>query len=164
MSAAAKSAALVECADDLDAINRLYREKRWSDGLPIVPPTVERVERMLRHARRPAADVVARLAPGFGEATVERIAVNAVMAGCDPEYMPALIAAVEAVADPEFNLQGIQATTNPVAVWIIVNGPLAAELGVNATFNCLGEGAWANATLGRALRLILRNEIGRAHV
>ncbi len=150
-------AALVECADDFDAINKLYRERRWSDGLPIVPPTVDRVERMLRHARRPADQVVARIAPGFGAATVERIAINAVLAGCDPDYMPALIAAVEAVADPAFNLQGIQATTNPVAVWIIVNGPLARELGVNATFNCLGEGAWANATLGRALRLVLRN-------
>ena len=150
-------AALVECADDFDAINKLYRERRWSDGLPIVPPTVERVERMLRHARRAREDVVARIAPGFGAASVERIAINAVLAGCDPEYMPALIAAVEAVTDPEFNLQGIQATTNPVAVWVIVNGPLAQELGVNATFNCIGEGAWANATLGRALRLILRN-------
>jgi len=153
----AQRAALFECPDDFDAINKIYRERRWSDGLPIVPPTVERVERMLRHARRAPEDVVAHIAPGFGAATVERIAINAVLAGCDPEYMPALIAAVEAVADPEFNLQGIQATTNPVAVWIIVNGPLAGELGVNATFNCLGEGAWANATLGRALRLVLRN-------
>ena len=144
-------AALVECADDFDAINRLYRERRWSDGLPIVPPTVERVERMLRHARRSRDEVVARVAPAFGAATVERIAINAVLAGCDPEYMPVLIAAVEAVVAPEFNLQGIQATTNPVAIWIIVNGPIAAELEVNATFNCLGEGAWANATLGRAL-------------
>src|SRR3954462_8160259 len=153
----AQRAALVECPDDFDAINKLYRERRWSDGLPIVPPTVDRVERMLRHARRPADEVVAHIAPAFGAATVERIAINAVLAGCDPEYMPALIAAVEAVADPEFNLQGIQATTNPVAIWVIVNGPLAAELGVNATFNCLGEGTWANATLGRALRLILQN-------
>ena len=154
---AAERAALVECVDDLDSINKLYRERRWSDGLPIVPPTVDRVEPMLRHARRAREEVVARIAPAFGAASVERIAINAVLAGCAPEYMPALIAAVEAVADPEFNLQGIQATTNPVAVWVIVNGPLARELGVNATFNCLGEGVWANATLGRALRLVLRN-------
>lgn len=153
----AERAALFECVDDFDEINKLYRERRWGDGLPIVPPTIERVERMLRAARRPRHDVVARLAPAFGAATVERIAVNAVLAGCDPEYLPVLIAAVEAVAAPEFNLQGIQATTNPVAVWIIVNGPLAQEIGVNGTFNCLGEGAWANATIGRALRLILRN-------
>ena len=153
----AHRAALVECDDDFDAINRLYRERRWSDGLPIVPPTVERVERMLRHARRPRDEVVALVAPAFGAATVERIAINAVLAGCDPEMMPLLIASVEAVVAPEFNLQGIQATTNPVAIWIIVNGPIATELEVNATYNCLGEGAWANATLGRALRLVLRN-------
>src|SRR6185369_3457212 len=153
----AQRAALFECSDDFDAINRVYRERRWSDGLPIVPPTVERVERMLAHTTRARYDLVARVAPAYGSATIERIAINCVMAGCDPEYLPVLIAATEAIADPEFNLQGIQATTNPVAVWLIVNGPLAGELGVNATFNCLGEGAWANATLGRALRLVLRN-------
>ncbi len=153
----AERAALVECSDEFDAINKLYRERRWSDGLPIVPPTVARVERMLRHARRAREEVVAHVAPAFGAATVERIAINAVLAGCDPEYMPVLIAAVAAVAAPEFNLQGIQTTTNPVAVWVIVNGPIAQELGINGTFNCLGEGAWANATIGRALRLVLRN-------
>ncbi len=153
----AARAATFEAPDDLDAINRLYRERRWSDGLPIVPPTAERVGRMLCHTPRAPDDVVAMIAPGFGAATVERIAINAVLAGCDPEYLPIVIAAVEAVAAPEFNLQGIQATTNPVAVWIIVNGPVARKLAINGTFNCLGEGAWANATLGRALRLILRN-------
>lgn len=150
-------AARFEAPDDYDAINRLYRERRWSDGLPIVPPTAERVERMLRHTQRPAHDIVAHVAPGFGAATVERIAVNAVLAGCDPEYLPVLIAAAEAVADPKFNLQAIQATTNPVAVWVLINGPAAQRLGVNATYNCLGQGAWANATIGRALRLILQN-------
>ncbi|MCC7485390.1 MAG: hypothetical protein IT529_10435 [Burkholderiales bacterium] len=146
-----------EAPDDLDAINRLYRERKWGDGLPIVPPTPERVERMLRGAARARHDVVARVAPGFGDATVEGIAVNAVMAGCEPEHLPVLLAATEALAAPEFNLQGIQATTNPVAVWVVVNGPLAARLGVNAAFNCLGQGAWANATIGRAVRLILQN-------
>ena len=154
---AAGRAAQFEAPDDLDAINQLYRERRWSDGLPVVPPTVERVERMLRHTRRAPADVVARVAPGFGAATIERIAINAVLAGCDAEYLPILIAATEAAAEPQFNLQGIQATTNPVAVWLIVNGPLARRLHVNGTFNCLGQGAWANATIGRALRLILQN-------
>jgi len=154
---AAARAARFEASDDLDAINQLYRERRWSDGLPVVPPTVERVERMLRHTRRAPEEFVARVAPGFGAATVERIAINAVLAGCDPEYLPVLIAATEATADPEFNLQGIQATTNPVAVWLIVNGPLARRLNVNGTCNCLGQGAWANATIGRALRLILQN-------
>ena len=140
-------AASFDVADDLEAINRLYRERRWSDGLPIVPPTAARVERMLTHSRRGRHELVARVAPGFGAATVERIAINAVMAGCDPEYLPVLIAATEAVSDPEFNLQGIQATTNPVAVWLVLNGPVAQQLQVNASFNCIGQGHWANATV-----------------
>ena len=155
--ACSERAAQIEAPDDLDAINKLYRERRWSDGLPVVPPTVERVERMLGCTRRTRDEIVARVAPGFGAATVERIAINAVLAGCDPEYLPVVIAAVDAVAAPEFNLQGIQATTNPVSIWIIVNGPVARRLEINGTFNCIGEGAWANATIGRALRLILRN-------
>jgi hypothetical protein len=150
-------AATLEMPDDIDAINRLYRERRWGDGLPIVPPTAARVERMLAHSRRDRHELVARVAPGFGAATVERIAINAVMAGCDPEYLPVLIAATEAIADAEFNLQGIQATTNPVAVWLVLNGPISKQLQVNATFNCIGQGSWANATLGRAMRLILQN-------
>src|SRR5262245_2739776 len=147
----------IEAPDDLEAINRLYRDRKWSDGLPIVPPTLERVERMLEHTKRGRHEVVAQVAPGFGDATVERIAINCVMAGCDPEYLPVVIAATAAVAAPEFNLQAIQATTNSVAVWVIVNGPLARALGVNAAYNCLGQGTWANGTIGRA-------QIGRAHV
>lgn len=155
--AADERAASFAAVDDLDAINRLYRERRWSDGLPIVPPAAERIERMLQGTRRARHEVVARVAPGFGAATVERIAINAVMAGCDAEYLPALIAATEAMAEEQFNLQGIQATTNPVAVWVIFNGPAARRLEVNASFNCIGQGAWPNATIGRAMRLILQN-------
>jgi hypothetical protein len=150
-------AALFEAPDDLDAINRMYRERGWSDGLPIVPPTPARVTRMIAGTTRRRDEVIAALAPGYAAATVENIAINAVMAGCEPACLPVLMAAVEACAAPEFNLQGIQATTNPVAVWIIINGPVARALGVNAAFNCIGEGAWANATIGRALRLVLRN-------
>ncbi len=151
-------ASLIDAPDDLDAINRLYRDKRWSDGLPVVPPTRARVGRMIEAAAgRARDDVVALLAPAFNAATVERIAINAVLAGCEPVLMPPLVAAVEAVAATAFNLQALQATTNPVAVWIVVNGPRAVELGFNGAHNCLGEGAWANATLGRAMRLILRN-------
>src|SRR5688572_5964106 len=154
---ATEPAATFETLDDLEAINKLYRERRWSDGLPIVPPTVERVKRMLHQTPRGRYELIARIAPGYGAATVERIAINAVLAGCDPEYMPVLIAATEAVAAPQFNLQGIQTTTNPVAVWLVLNGPIVERLGVNATLNCLGQGTWANATIGRALRLILQN-------
>jgi hypothetical protein len=159
--ASIEHAATFEAPDDIDEINRIYRDRRWSDGLPIVPPTEERVARMLNHCKNPRHEIVAHVAPGFGVATVERIAINAVMAGCDPEALPLLVAATQAITDPAFNLQGIQATTNPVAAWLIVNGPAVARLQINATFNCIGQGAWANATLGRALRLILQN-IGHA--
>ena len=157
---AAAGAPLIEVAHEptlIAAFNRLCRERRWSDGLPVMPTTRESVNAMLAHTSRAPQEVVARLAPGFGVATVESIGINAVLAGCDPDYMPVLLAAVEAVATQQFNLQSIQSTTNPAAVWIIVNGPLATKLGINGKFNCLGEGAWANATIGRALRLLLRN-------
>jgi hypothetical protein len=132
-------------------------ERHWSDGLPLLHPTRERVDRMLGATGRARTDVVARIAPGFGVATVEALAANAVMAGCQPAYLPVLIAAVEAVSERAFNLQGIQATTNPATPWIVLNGPQAQALGFNAGMNCLGQGNRANATLGRALRLVLQN-------
>ncbi len=147
----------VEIVDDIEALNRLFRDRHWSDGLPVVAPTPERVERMLQTVSRAPQSVIASVAPAFGAATIEAIAVNAVAAGCEPAYLPLLIAAVQSVADPKFNLQAIQATTNSVAVWVIVNGPAAQQLAVNAGMNCLGQGTWANATIGRALRLILQN-------
>ena len=155
--AAEESPGDVRIRDDLGEINRLFRERQWSDGLPIVPPTAARVESMLAGLRLPPTHVVARLAPGFGVATVERIAVNAVLAGCDPQAMPVLLAAVEAITAEEFNLQGIQTTTNPVAIFLLINGPVAKQLDINGKFNCLGDGSWANLTIGRALRLVLRN-------
>jgi hypothetical protein len=112
---------------------------------------------MLAATQRSPDDIVAHVAPGFGVATVERIAINAVMAGCRPDCLPVLIAAVEALAERRFNLQGIQATTNPATPWLVVNGPIAAALGLNAGLNCLGQGTRANSTLGRAVRLILQN-------
>jgi len=150
-------AALFEAPDDLEELNRYFHERRWSDGMPVIPPTAERVERMLRHTRRAPTDIVASIAPAFGPATVERVAINAVMAGCYPEYLPILLAAADAVSAPEFNLQSIQTTTNPVTPWLIVNGPIIQRLNINSGINCLGPGTWANATLGRALRLILQN-------
>jgi hypothetical protein len=150
-------ARLIEAPGDLDELNRFYMKRRWGDGLLIAPPTPEAVERMLRHTRRPPDDVVATIAPGMGAATVEYIAIQGVMAGCYPAYLPVLIAAAEAVATSQFHLQAIQATTNPAAVWLIVNGPIARALEVNSGAGCLGQGSWANATLGRALRLVLQN-------
>ena len=146
-----------DVADDLDAIQVHVRDRRWGDGLPVIPPTVERVERMLARNGYAAETVVAAIAPGYGTATLEAIAVNAVMAGCAPEHLPLVVAAAKAASDPAFNLQGIQATTNSVAVWVLVNGPGARHLGINAGINCLGQGAWANAALGRAVHLVLQN-------
>ncbi|MCC6532180.1 MAG: hypothetical protein IT531_06500 [Burkholderiales bacterium] len=150
-------AARIRVADEHEAVQRLFRERRWGDGLPVIAPTPERVERMLALCAASAQSVVATLAPGFGAATLEAIAINAVAAGCDPELLPLVVAAVKGAADPRFNLQAIQATTNPVAVWVLVNGPAAAALAINAGINCLGQGHWANATLGRAVHLLLQN-------
>ena len=153
----APGASLIQLPDDFDAIDAWFEQHQWTDGLPIVPPTPARVDAMLAHADRGRDAVIARLAPAFGVATMELVAINAVMAGLPPAVLPVLVAAIEAIVDPAFNLQGIQTTTNPVAVWLIVNGPMAQELGFNDSFNCLGEGNRANAALGRALRLVLRN-------
>ena len=153
----AEAAAAIEVPDDYEGFTVLCEERRWSDGLPLVPPTPERVQRMLAGASRAPHTVVAHVAPGFGTATVEAIAINAVMAGCRPGYLPILIAAVEAASERRFNLQGIQATTNPAAPWVIVNGPVAAASGINGGMNCLGQGTRSNATIGRALRLVLQN-------
>ncbi|MEK7874017.1 MAG: hypothetical protein AAB502_09215, partial [Chloroflexota bacterium] len=143
--------------ESLEAINDAFYEKGWTDGLPVVPPTAERIQRMLDYVRRGPSEVVAHLPPTDGEATIEKIAVNAVMAGCRPDYMPVLIAAVEAITEPRFNLNAIQATTNPVAPLTIINGPIRKELNVNCGSNALGQGWRANATIGRAIRLILVN-------
>ena len=153
----APRAKLIEAPADPAELNQLYMSRRWGDGLIIAPPTEEAVQRMLRHTRRAPDEIVATIAPGMGAATVEYIAIQGVMAGCYPEYLPLLIAAAEAVATPRFHLQAIQATTNPAAVWLIVNGPVARWLDVNSGAGCLGQGAWANAALGRALRLVLQN-------
>ncbi len=148
---------MLEVPDDIESMHRFFVEQKMSDGLPVIPPTAERIARMLAKSASARNEVIACIAPAYGEATVARIAANAVMAGCMPQCMNTLIAAVRAIASPEFNLQGIQATTNPAAVWLVVNGPVAAALEVNGGANCLGQGSSANVTLGRALRLIMQN-------
>jgi hypothetical protein len=112
---------------------------------------------MLRFVEEPPGQVIATLAPRNGEATVERIATNAVMAGCRPEYMPVIVTAVRAVAEPAFNLNGMQSTTHPCAVFVLVNGPIGRELSINSGHNCFGQGRRANAAIGRAMRLVLQN-------
>jgi hypothetical protein len=150
---------IVELEDDqFEAIQDFFETQGWSDGLPFVPPTEERVASMYRYLPgRSPGDVIATLAPRNGEATLERIAVNAVMAGCRPEYMPVLVTAVQAIAEEPFNLNGIQSTTHPCAAFVLVNGPVARELAINGGYNCFGPGWRANATIGRALRLVLWN-------
>lgn len=132
-------------------------EQGWSDGLPVVPPTPERVRRMTDYVGQDPGEIIGYINPGAGAATVEKIAVNAVMAGCLPEYMTVLMAAVRAITDPQFNIHGIQTTTNPVAPLIIVNGPVRQQIGMNSGRGCLGPGWRPNATIGRALRLLLHN-------
>lgn len=139
-----------------DANDYLYR-RGMTDGLPVVPPTAERVDQMLTGTSRDPDEELGTIPPKYGIATVEKLATNAVMAGCEPEYMPVLIAAVEAMTRDEFNLYGVNATTHPVAPLVVVNGPIVDELKLNYGYNVFGQGWRANATIGRAVRLLLVN-------
>jgi hypothetical protein len=146
-----------EVPDDLDdAFDEMYR-LGWTDGLPVIPPTPARVAKFVAASGLPADHVVADLPPAGGGATIEKIAVNGVMAGCLPSYMPVLVAAVEALATPHLNVLGIQTTTNPVAPCVLVNGPIRRTLDINGGRGALGPGWRANATIGRAVRLIMLN-------
>jgi hypothetical protein len=154
---AALASEVIQLEDRLEAVDAHFRERGWTDGLPIVPPTPERVLRMLDGVDADPDLVLGKIPPLWGPATVEKVAVNAVMAGCAPEAMPVLVAALEAMQEPAFNLYGVQATTHPVAPLLIVHGPAAARLGMHAGAGVFGPGHRANATLGRALRLCLLN-------
>jgi hypothetical protein len=145
--------ALGEQEDDVEAAF----ERGWTDGLPVVPPTPERVARMLTGTRRDPGDIVAVVPPDLVEGTVEKVAINAVMAGCKPEYLPVVLAAVEAACTDEFNMHGLLATTYFSSPLVIVNGPIARAIGMNSGMNALGQGNRANATIGRALQLVVRN-------
>jgi hypothetical protein len=129
----------------------------YTDGLPVIPPTEERVREMLDYVGMKPDELVAVVPPEGGPATAEKIAINAVMAGCLPEYLPVVIAAVRAVTQPQFNLLGIQTTTNPVGPVLVVNGPVRDRIGIHSRRGCLGPGFRANATIGRALKLVLLN-------
>jgi hypothetical protein len=146
----------VELAALEDEMEAVY-DRGWTDGLPVVPPTEARVLRMLEGTTRPPDDVVATIAPDLVELTVEKVAINAVMAGCKPEYLPWVLTAIEAVSTNEFNIHGVLATTMPVGPVIIANGPGAAAIGINSGVNALGQGHRANLTIGRAVQLVVRN-------
>jgi hypothetical protein len=148
---------VVRGADPTDEVNALFQARGWTDGLPVVPPTLARVEAMCAGVARTPSDVLGEVEPLRGEASVEKVAANAVMAGCVPQHFPVVLAAVECVLDPAFNLRGVQTTDENVAPLVIVSGPLAARLGINASFGALGPGWRANAAIGRAVRLVLQN-------
>ena len=146
----------VDVADLEDEFEAMF-DRGWTDGLPVVPPTEERVMRMLTGTTRAPSDVVAIVPPDLVEVTVEKIAINAVMAGCKPEYLPWVITAVEAVCNDTFNIHGVLATTMPVGPVIVCNGPGTRAIGMNSGMNVFGQGNRANLTIGRAVQLIIRN-------
>ncbi|MBI3916335.1 MAG: hypothetical protein HY322_04945 [Betaproteobacteria bacterium] len=148
---------ILELSGSLEEVNDYFYAQRWTDGLPIMPPVCESVERLLAVVEEAPDAVIGVVAPRMGMATIEKIAINAVMAGCEPGYFPVVLAAVKAICRPEFNLLPMQATTNPVTPMVIVNGPVVKQLQLNAGYNVLGQGWKANATIGRALRLVLNN-------
>ena len=146
----------VELGEFQDAIEACY-DRGWSDGLPVVPPTPERILRMLAGTPRDPQEVVGPMPPDLADCTVEKVAINAVMAGCKPEYLPVVLAVVEAALEPDCTLHGLTCSTCFSSPIVIVNGPVARRIGMNSGLNALGQGNRANATIGRALNLIVRN-------
>ncbi len=134
-----------------------FFQKSWSDGLPIIPPTRERMTAMLSGTRLEASKVIGLVPPLMGEASVEAIAAHAVMAGCEPSYLPVVVAGLRALLAPKLNLNGVQGTMHSAAPLIIVNGPHMKKIGLHGGTGCFGPGFRANATIGRAIRLILMN-------
>ena len=141
---------------ELDIAEMMF-QTNWTDGLPVVPPIQRRVDEFVERSGRSGAEVVAEVPPLGGEATIEKIAANAVMAGCRPEYMPVLVTALEAVMDPAMNIGGMQCSTHMSTPLLILHGPIRNELGINSGANTFGQGVRANATIGRALKLMLVN-------
>jgi len=141
----------------IEKLNQLFLDNRWSDALPIVPPTREAVDWMLTGTSRSPNEVVGRVAPKNGLATIEKIAINAVMAGAKPEYLPVIIAAIEGLTDKSYDLLHLQTSTGSITPVIIVNGPIVKEIGMNSKIGFLGDGWRANSTIGRAVNLCLIN-------
>src|SRR5919199_3431862 len=143
--------------DELTDVMELLFASGWTDGLPVIPPTPRNVQHMLTGTTRQPDVLIGRIPPKGGRATVEKIAINAVMAGCKPEYLPVVIAAVEALLDDRCNTRGVQCSTHMASPLVIVNGPIVQELGINGGHNVFGQGWRANATIGRAVKLVLVN-------
>ncbi|MBC8279313.1 MAG: hypothetical protein H8E48_00865, partial [Chloroflexi bacterium] len=147
----------IQESDDFTEIQNYCWEQGWTDGLPVVPPTERSVRAMLAAYGGEPGDSLGIMHPKSSEVTLEKLAINAVMAGCLPEYFPVVVAAVKAALRQEFNLAGNAATMGGAAQVLIINGPVAAELGINGDAACFGPGSRANAAIGRALRLVIRN-------
>jgi hypothetical protein len=163
---AGHSAALPEPAPDqivfegtLDEVQEFFIRRQWTDGLPVIPPTIDRIEKFLRYTDRPRSEVLGALLPENREATVWNVAVNGVMAGCRPEYMPVLLAVVEAVSDPYFRIEDAGSTPGWEPL-VILNGPVIKELNFNYETGVLRVGRQANTSVGRFLRLFMRNIAG----
>ncbi len=148
-----RAVTLDEWADEAEACF----DRGWSDGLPVIPPTDERILRMLQGTTRRPDEIVGDIPPNLASCTVEKIAINAVMAGCKPEYLPVVLAAVEAALDPVFTMHGLLCTTCFSGPVIVVNGPVTRAIGMNSGINALGQGNRANLTIGRALQMVVRN-------
>lgn len=138
------------------------RSQQWTDGMVVAPPTVGRVQAIIEYLGRDAGEVLGYVPPGHGRLTVEQLAVQCAMAGCEPVHVPVVAAAVDAMLEERFNLYGVQSTTNACAPLAIVSGPIVEQAGFNAKDGSFGGGAHANAAVGRAVRLVLWN-VGRAY-
>jgi hypothetical protein len=149
----------VEVSDTAEAIE-FYYEKGWTDGLPIIPPTEGSIRAMIDAAGIEPDDEITFIETRQVSVTAEKAAINAVMAGCKPEYMPVIVAALKGIGDPRYSYHGPSTSTGGSAVFMLVNGPIAQELDINHGDNLFGPGWRANATIGRAVRLIMRNVIG----
>ena len=147
----------MKVGDSWEEVNDYFFKQGWTDGLPIVPPTEDRVGAMLQYTDRDPDEVIAVLEPKRGVATVEKIAINAVMAGCLPQYMPMLVAAIQGAGEARFNLYGIQSSTHNTSVLMIANGPIAKELDINCGYNVTGDRWRSTETIGRAFRLLITN-------
>jgi len=159
MATQALQSAIYELADALD-VNELYQQNGWTDGLPIVPPTEERVREFLDAAGLAPVDIIGLESVRQRPISAEKAAINAVMAGCLPTYMPVVVSVLRAMCVAEYNVHGSTASTGGSAPLIVVNGPIRTALGMNATHGVLGNGNRANATIGRAIRLVLMNVLG----
>jgi hypothetical protein len=143
--------------DDFWEWDALARRNDWTDGLPVAPPTEGKVQAIIDYLGLDPQHEVGKIAPAYGLATIEQVAIQSAMAGCIPEHVPVVLAAIDAMLDPAWNLHGVQSTTNPGAPLVIVSGPIARDLGFNVGNGVFGGGGFANAAIGRAVRLVLWN-------